>query len=87
VAQLVDHEVLVEHRALQQDQVPRGVPAEAAKARNTEQPRRDDDPDAAQVDRLGIELEPVEPGLRAFEQLAPIQVRGPRLGWNFRRRR
>lgn len=82
MAQLVDHEVLVEHRALQQDQVPRGVSAEAAEARDSEQPGGDDDPDAAQVDRLGIELEPVEPGLRAFEQLAPIQMRRLRVGWN-----
>jgi hypothetical protein len=87
VAQLVDDEVLVGHRVLHEDQVSRGVPAEAAKARYAEQPGRDDDANATQVDRLGIELEPVQASLRPLEQLAPVQGRGLRFGCDLRRRK
>jgi hypothetical protein len=83
----MDDEVLVGDGVLQEDQMPRGVTAEAAKARYAEQPGRDDDANAAQVDRLGIELEPVQASLRPSEQLAPVQGRGLRLGCDFRRRR
>jgi hypothetical protein len=81
VAQLVDYEVLVGHRVLQQDQMPRRVAAKASEARYAEQPRRDDDANAAHIHRLGIELEPVEACLRAFEQLAAIQRGDRRSAW------
>ena len=73
VAELVDDEVLVERRALQEDEMPGGVAAEAPEAGDAEQPRRDHDADAAQVDRLGIEIEAIEAGLRTFQQLAPTR--------------
>jgi hypothetical protein len=53
VAELVDQQVLVECRLLQQDEMPSGVAAEAPEARDAKQPGRDDDADAAKVDRLG----------------------------------
>jgi hypothetical protein len=55
----VDDQVLVQLGPLQQDQVPGGVTAEAPEAGDAEQPRREDDPHAAQVDRLGVQLERV----------------------------
>ena len=70
MAELVDDQVLVEAWPLQQDQVPCGVAAEAPEAGHAEEPGRDDDADGAQVDRLGIEVEPVEPSFRTFKQLA-----------------
>ena len=70
MAELVDDEVLVERRALQEDEMPRGVSAEAAEAGDAEQPGSDDDADAAQVDRFRIEVEAVEARLRAGEQLS-----------------
>jgi hypothetical protein len=87
VAQLVDDQVLVRHRVLHEDQMPRCVAAEAAKARYAEEPGRDDDANAAQVDRLGIEVEPVQASLRPLEQLAPVEGRGLRLGCDLRRRK
>ena len=53
--------------------MPGGVAAEAPKAGDAEQPRRDHDADAAQVDRLRIESEAIEAGLRSFQQLAPTR--------------
>jgi hypothetical protein len=67
VAELVDDQILVERWTLQQDEVPRRVPPEAAEARNAKQPGRDDDADTAQVDRSRVEVETIEPRLRAFE--------------------
>jgi hypothetical protein len=87
VAQLVDDEVLAGQRVLHEDQVSRGVAAEAAKARYAEKPGRDDDANATQVDRLGIETKPVQASLRPLEQLAPAQGRGLRLGCDLRRRK
>jgi hypothetical protein len=55
VAELVDDEVLVDPRALQQNQVPGGIAAEAPEPGNREQPRRHYEPDAVEIDRLGIE--------------------------------
>ncbi len=80
MTQLVDDEVLVHVRPLQENQVPRGVSAEARKAGHPEEPRCDQYPHAAQVDRLGVEVEPIEPGLGAFEQLAPWCARRARAG-------
>jgi hypothetical protein len=60
----VDYEFLGQVRPLQEDQVSRGVAAEAPEAGHAEEPGRDHDAHAGQVDRLGIEIEPVEPGLR-----------------------
>jgi hypothetical protein len=70
VAELVDDEVLVDRRVLQQDQVTRGVAAEAPEAGHAEQPGHGQDPHAVEVDRLEVEAEPVEAGLRPREQLA-----------------
>jgi hypothetical protein len=67
VAQLVDDEVLVEGSVPQKDQVSCGVAAEAPEARHAEEPRGNHDAHAAQIDRLGIEVESIEPGLRAVE--------------------
>jgi hypothetical protein len=55
VAELVDDEILVDTRALQQNQVAGGVAAEAPEPGNREQPRRHDQPDTVEIDRLGIE--------------------------------
>jgi hypothetical protein len=63
----VHHEVLVDCRVLQQDEVARGVSAEAPEAGDAEQPGRDDYADAAKVDRLRVEVEPVEACLGACE--------------------
>jgi hypothetical protein len=71
VAELVDDEVFVERRALQENEMAGCVPAEAPEPGDAEQPRRDDDTNTAQVDRLRIELEPIQPCLRAFEQFGP----------------
>ena len=68
MAELVDHEVLVDVRPPQQHEVARGVAAKAAEARYAKQPWRDDEPHSAEVDRLGVEAEPVEPGLRPPEE-------------------
>ena len=67
MAQLVDDEVLVRQRRLHENQVPRGIAAEAPETGDTEEPRRHDHAHAAEVDRLGIEVEPVEPGLGPAE--------------------
>ena len=80
MAELVDDEVLVERRALQENEMAGGVSAEEPEARDAEQPRRDDDADAAEVHGLRIELEPVETSLRALEQLAPLKARWPQVG-------
>jgi hypothetical protein len=63
----VDHEVLVDCRLLQQDEMARGVSAEAPEAGDPEQPGRDDNADAAKVDRLRVEVEPVQACLGACE--------------------
>jgi hypothetical protein len=60
--------------------VSRRVSAEAPEAGHPEEPGGDQYPHAAQVDRLGVEVEPIEPGLCAFEQLAPWCARGARAG-------
>ena len=73
MAELVDDEVLVERGVLEEDEVAGRVAAEAPEARHAEQPRDDEQPDSAHVDGLGVELEAVEPSLRAFEHLAPLQ--------------
>ena len=67
MAQLVDDQILVGRRALQEDQMPRGIPPEAPEAGNAKQPGRDDDANAAQVDRSRVEIQTIEPRLRAFE--------------------
>ena len=67
MAQLVDDQVLVRPGVLHQDELPRRVSPEAAEAGNAKQPGRDDDADAAQVDRGRIQREAIEPRLRAFE--------------------
>jgi hypothetical protein len=67
VAELVDDEVLVHPGPLQQDEMPGGIAAEAPEARHGEQPRHDDQPDAVEVDRHGIERKPVQPRLRPPE--------------------
>ena len=64
MTQLVDDEVLVHVRPLQKDQVPRCIAAEAPEAGYPEEPGRDHDAHAPQVDRLWVEVEPVKPGLR-----------------------
>jgi len=66
----MNDEVLVHVRPLQEDEVPRCISAEAPEAGQPEEPRRDHDPHAVEVDRLGVEVEPIEPGLGAFQQLA-----------------
>ena len=70
MAELVDDEVLVERRALQEDEMPRGVSAKAAEAGDAEQPGSYDEADAAQVDRIRIQLEAVEARLRSGEKLS-----------------
>jgi hypothetical protein len=74
MAEFVHDEVLIKRRAFQEDEMSRGVSAEAAKAGDTEQPRRDDEANAAKINWLGVELQPVQPRLRAFEQLAAIHA-------------
>jgi hypothetical protein len=65
VAELVDDEVLVDVRALEQDEVTGRVPAEAPEAWHPEQPGGDHQPDAVQINRLGIQPETIEASLRA----------------------
>ncbi len=65
MTQLVDDEVVVDFRPLEDDQMSRGVAAEPPEAGHTEEPGGDHDAHAAQVDRLWVEVEPIEPGLRA----------------------
>jgi hypothetical protein len=84
VTELVDHEVLVDRRVLQQDEMARGVSAEAPEAGDAEQPGRDDYADAAQVDRLRVEVEPVEPRLGPCECFDYAPTSG---GRELRRRR
>ena len=67
MAELVDDEVFVERRALQENEVARGVALEAAKARYAKQPGHNEDANAADVNRLGVALQPVEPLLRPLE--------------------
>jgi hypothetical protein len=75
----VDDEVLVRLRALQEDQVSCGVAAEAPEARHAKEPRCDHDAHAAHVDRLGIEIEPVEPGLCPSQDCAQKKNRMSRI--------
>ena len=65
MAELVDNEVLVDLRPLQQHEVTGGVAAEAPEARHPEQAGGDDQPDAVQIDRFGIQAQTVEARLRA----------------------
>jgi hypothetical protein len=71
VAQLVDDEVVgrLGERSLEQDQRPHLVAVEAAEPRQPEQPRDVQDPDVADPDRLGVEVEAVEPRLGALDLL------------------
>jgi hypothetical protein len=70
VAELVDDQVLVDARSPEQDEVAGGVAAEAPEAGDGEQPRRDHQPHAVQIDRLGIEREPVQTRFRPAEYVA-----------------
>jgi hypothetical protein len=72
VAQLVRDEVLVDRGALQQHEVARRVAAKAPEARHAEEPGHHEQPDAAEVNRLGIEAEPVEPRLRPPEDFPAL---------------
>src|SRR3954454_21821618 len=52
VAQLVNHQVLVDAGAAEEDQMPGGVAVEAPEARHSEEPGRDHEAHAAHVHRL-----------------------------------
>src|SRR5581483_10822315 len=59
-----------------QDRPRRRVAVEAAEPRQPEEPRHDEDPDAAQRDRPRVEVEPVEPPLRGGERRTRRPVHG-----------
>jgi hypothetical protein len=62
VAELVDDQVVAGLRdgLAEEDGVPRGVAVEAPEPREPEEQRRRPQPDAADPDGLGVEVEPVQ---------------------------
>ena len=72
MAELVRQEVVARllHRLLEQDQPPGRIAVEAAEPRKPEERRDDEDADALDADRLRVEVEPVEPGLRPAKRRA-----------------
>ena len=80
VAELVRDEVVGRVRAAQQDRPHERVAVVAAQAGQAEEPGRVDDPHAVDPDRLRIEVEAVEPGLRADEPLVRASVSVPSAG-------
>jgi hypothetical protein len=71
VAELVGDEVAVgeEGARAQEDRPVDGIAVEAAEPRQPEEPGDDPDPDAAERDRTRVEVEAVEPLLRAAERV------------------
>src|SRR3954470_16624279 len=78
VAELVREQVVVAglEPAAEQDRPVRAVAVEAAEPRQPEEPRDDEHADVARRDRARIELDPVEPRLRARERVTRPLVHG-----------
>jgi hypothetical protein len=64
VTELVRDEVVRRVGVAHEDRPHQGVAVVAAEPRHPEEPWRDEDPDPPQRDRLGVEVERVEPRLR-----------------------
>ena len=69
VAELVAEEIFIFGRLAQEDRGPRGVSIEAPEPRQPEEERRHEDVHMRDPHWLRVEVEPVEPGLGALEEL------------------
>src|SRR5687768_2933896 len=77
MAELVREEILSRVRAPEQDRPPERIAVVAAKARHTEEPRRDAHAHTREIDRRGVQVEPIEPGLRSLEPRAKVGLSHP----------
>lgn len=76
MAELMRHEVIgrEEFARTQEDRPVRRVTVEAAEPRQPEEPRGDEDPHAAKRNGPRVQIEPVEPRLRARERVTLLGV-------------
>jgi hypothetical protein len=81
VTELVGDQLVVcdEVGRAEEDRPVGGVAVEAAKPREPEEPRDDEDAHALQRDRARVEVERVEARLRAGERRTPCLVHAPTL--------
>ena len=81
-AVLVQAEELIARRLApaEQDRPDQAVAVVAAEYRQPEEPRRDDDPHPLDAHGLGVEVEPVEPGLCTSEGGPVLRAHDPVVG-------